>query len=125
MSQIVELSLAALWLLGVPVGVIVAWWFFIRETDTRGLPKWRMRAFFAGLIAASLNVLLGFGLWMFRLTGGRPELWKSDVVIQKVGFWLCPAAFIGAALGERGRASIALSISAMLGFLLWVPFGIL
>src|SRR6266480_1147294 len=113
------------WLLGTPTAAIFAWYFWIRDSYRVSLPRWRSIAFLVGLIAGSLNVLIYSGWLIDRATGDRPEVWRAQDFAGNIAIWLCPVAFVGAAVGDKGRASVALSISAVMGFMLWVPIGIL
>jgi len=112
------------WLVGTPVTVVLAWWFWFRDRSSRELQKWRKTLFLFGLIATSLNVALfaGWAVWLhFHY---NPEAWKAKNVCGNIATHLCLAAFLASLLG-KGRSRTSLGASAVLGFMLWVPIGIL
>jgi len=113
-----------LWLLGTPVAAILAW-IWSRDPEVGELPQWRRGSLFVGLVAAPLNLLIFLGWFLYRLTGDHSNVWHLKEICSSSGVVLCFTAFIGAAVASRGRASVALSISAVLGFFLWVPIGVL
>jgi hypothetical protein len=95
-----------------------------RDDSHRELQKWRKALFFFGLIASSLNVALfaGWAVWLhFHY---NTEAWKIQNVSGDVATYLCLAAFLSSLLG-KGRSRASLCASAVLGFMLWVPIGIL
>jgi len=91
------------WLVGTPVTVVLAWWLWFRDRSSRELQKWRETLFLFGPIATSLNA------------------WKVQNVCGNIATYLCLAASL---LG-KGRSRTSLGASAVLGFMLWVPIGIL
>ena len=113
-----------IWLLGTPAASILAW-IWSRDPDEGGLPQWRRGALFVGLVAASLNALVFLGWLLCRLSSNHSSVWRFHEIYANAGVVFCVVAFSGAAIASQGRASVALSISAVLGFLLWVPFGVL
>ena len=113
-----------IWVAGMPVAAALAW-IWSRDPDQNEIPQWRTTVFWIGLIAVLLNALLFTGWFLYRLRSDGPEVWRAHDICADVGIALCPLAFIGATSGYKGRASIALSISAVLGFMLWIPIGVL
>ena len=112
------------WLVGTPVTVVLAWWLWFRDRSSRELQKWRKTLFLFGLIATSLNVA-SFAGWAVRLHFHyNPEAWKVQNVCGNIATYLCLAAFLASLLG-KGRSRTSLGASAVLGFMLWVPIGIL
>jgi hypothetical protein len=112
------------WLVGTPVTVVLTWWFWFRDRSSRELQKWRKTLFLFGLIATSLNVawFAGWAVWLhFHY---NPEAWKVQNVCGNIATYLCLAAFLASLLG-KGRSRTSLGASAVLGFMLWVPIGIL
>ena len=112
------------WLVGTPVTVVLAWWLWFGDRSSRELQKWRKTLFLFGLIATSLNVALfaGWAVWLhFHY---NPEAWKVQNVCGNIATYLCLAAFLASLLG-KGRSRTSLGASAVLGFMLWVPIGIL
>lgn len=80
--------------------------------------------FLFGLIPTSLNVasFAGWAVWLhFHY---NPEAWKVQNVCGNMATYLCLAAFLASLLG-KGRSRTSLGASAVLGFMLWVPVGIL
>ena len=111
-------------LVGTPVTVALAWWFWFRDGSRRELEKWRKTLFFLGLAATSLNVAL-FASWAVWLHFHyKPEAWKAESICGNIATYLCLAAFLASLLG-KGRSRTSLAASAVLGFMLWVPIGIL
>ena len=106
--------------------VVLAWWFWVRDPESGVASKWRKIALVVGLISATLNVVLFayLALWLhFHYT---PESWKVQEVCGNIGIISCVAAFVGSAAGEGDhRARILVSVSAVLGFVPWIPIGIL
>jgi Mn2+/Fe2+ NRAMP family transporter len=108
------------------VAISFAWLFWFRDSNRAILPKWRSVAFLVGLLAASLNAVLfaGWAVWLhFHYNS---ESWRVQNVCGNVGGVLCLTAFVGATAGEGDyRARVLVSVSAAMGFMLWVPIGIL
>jgi len=120
-----ETTLSLLWLLAPAICAAIAWWFWVRN-PTATSPGWRSRAFIFGLVSASVNAIL-FGFWVLWLHfHDYPAPSKVHDFCGNIGVVLCIAAFAVASAGEGdGRAQIFLSISAAVGFFLWIPIGIL
>jgi hypothetical protein len=65
-------------------------------------------------------------IWLtYRLVSkGTPLVWKVQAVCGDIAVYLILVALIGATLG-KGASRILVAVCALLGFLLWVPVGIL
>ena len=88
--------------------------------------KWRYVALFVGLLAATLNAVL-LACWVIWLHFHySTESLRVESITGNIGAALCVAGFVGSAAGEGvDRARILVSVSAVLGFLVWAPVGIL
>ena len=113
------------WLLLCAAFIAAAWYFWLRDSAHKMLPKWRQFGLLIGLIAGVVNLFFCAALLLIAHTSFRSRLANSNDIFGWIGFWFSPMAFVGAAMGESGRASVALSIGAVLGGFLWVPFGVL
>jgi len=112
------------WLVGTPFTLAIAWSFWFRDDSRRELQKWSRALFFFGLIASSLNFVLfaGWAVWLhFHY---NPEAWRVQNLCGNIATYLCLAGFLASLLG-KGRSRTSLGASAVLGFMLWVPIGIL
>jgi hypothetical protein len=110
-----------------PLCIVLAWWFWGRDRSNPPANGWRNTALIIGLVAASANALV-FGVYLAYSSRHPPGTgtWKFGDTCGNIGAILCTTAFICSAAAEgEDRARILVSVSAVLGFLLWVPIGIL
>jgi hypothetical protein len=115
------------WLIGTPVSIFVAWWLWIRARSRFEFRNWRQLVFLAALIATTLNELM-YGAYLLYWWPRQSDMaiWAVRNACSAVSTYLCGAAFIGAIAGESTAAArILVLLSAVLGYLLWVPIGIL
>jgi len=106
--------------------VALSWLFWLRESHAEISAKWRTIALFIGLPAATLNaaLLVFWAIWLhFHFS---PESLRLENACGDAGDNLCLTGFLGSAAGEDAdRARILIGISAVMGFLVWTPVGIL
>lgn len=108
-----------------PLFLAVAWWLWSRR-QRADRPAWRSAAMLAGLFCASCNVCVYF-LWpplakyVFMTQSPQSRIFAIDGFI---GVFLVCAALVCAILGI-GKSRVPLAICAIVGFVLWLPIGIL
>ena len=120
---------ADLWLgivpvFGTAIAVLIAWlvWFPGRRSVWETS---RTMTLFAGLIATSINALLLYSWIAFRLIAGEsPSVWEMRTDAGNFG---TPLIYISlaSAIAGKGRARLPVAISALIGFLFWIPIVIL
>lgn len=111
-------------LVGMPVCLAVAWWFWLR-VDRRARKGLRSIAAFIGLLAASTNALVYFG-WIPIVLLIHNTPWTSKVRDEQgnIAVYLILVAFALAVCG-KGKLRIPLATCAILAFFLWIPPAIL
>src|SRR6266566_942386 len=90
-----------LWLIGTPLSLLFAWWFWRRARSEFHPVPWRRIVLLLGLLASSANVLVYGGYLLYwSMHQLDAELWKARNLGGDMGGFLCLAAFVGAAAGE-------------------------
>lgn len=111
-------------LIATPISNGVAWWFWIRKAPGGHL-EWRRTVLLVGLVSVSINTMMYYTWFAFRLAlHGAPIVWTAKEICASLALFLVPAALGGAILG-KGKSRIPLAFCAVLGFILWVPIGVL
>jgi ABC-type uncharacterized transport system permease subunit len=116
-----------LWLIGTPLSILIAWWLWFRRRSSYQPRRWRQTALLLALLASSTNALIYSGyLAYWSRHQLDTQLWKTQKTCGDIATYLCLTAFIGAVAGEgQTRTRVLISVSAVLGFMVWVPIGIL
>lgn len=112
-------------LAGMPICLGIAWWLWAGHH--RATPKtWRSTALFLGMLCASANACAYF-IWQplaHQFLMSHTPQWRIFDLSGDVGIGLILGALIGALAGI-GKPRLPLTICAVLGFLLWLPIGVL
>jgi len=97
-------------------------WFRWRGTRQR---TWRGYVLLGGLIATTVNVLMFYGWFVYRLVvGAAPEVWRLKDQLGDIGLVAATAALVAAAVG-KGSGRWSLALSGVAGFLFWPSYGFL
>lgn len=111
-------------LAGTPVLLGVCWWLRDAKQQSSNV-GWRKVTLLVGLACASINALIYFSWLAGRLLfNNNPMVWQTKDICGDVGIPLVAIALLAAILG-KGVSRVPLAISALLGFILWIPVGIL
>jgi hypothetical protein len=108
-------------LFATPVVVGLGWWTWSRTGDVERT-RWRATALFVAALAATANAGL-FYLWVaYRLLAGPTQkVWAvQDFLADNIALYLVLVALLGTLAGT-GRGRILIALSALMGFMLWVP----
>src|SRR5215469_8351307 len=115
---------------GAPIALGLAWWCWLHDENETAW-KWRTKVLHAGLLAESVNITMFCSWFIYRLCSAPTALiaataliWKVKDVCSDAGVYLTLLASAGVLLGS-GKARIPLAFRAVLGFLVWVNFGVL
>jgi hypothetical protein len=110
-------------LVGSPLTLAIAWWGWFR-TPGATIPKSRVYALFAGLLAATCNLVF-FWSWVAWLQHHRAsEVWRIQDRVSDIGIGLLVFSLL-ATIGGQGRYRAVLAVSIILAFVPWIPIGVL
>ena len=104
-----------------PLAGAVAWfrWRVARQRT------WRGYVLLGGLIATTVNVLMFYGWFVYRLVvGAAPDVWRLKDQLGDIGLVAATAAFVAALVG-KGSGRWSLALSGVAGFLFWPSYGFL
>ena len=110
---------------GVPIVVGLSWWMWLRIRESMG-SRLRRTTLTVGVLAATTNAITYYSWLAYRVaSGGSPTGWRlNEMLGDDVGLPLCVLAAVGAVAGP-GVIRVYLGLAAILGFLLWVNYGVL
>jgi hypothetical protein len=111
-------------LLGPPIFLAIAWWLWSRRHQATQ-SAWRATVLFAGLLCGSANVATYF-VWVplaNHFFMRQTPQWRIFDLSGNVGLMFVCGALAGASIGV-GKARLPLAVSAILGFVMWLPIGV-